>query len=92
MQLPDQRPVVQVSWQQAIEFGRRLAAITGDASLLLDGDEAPTECAGLPPMGSTLWARLPNKPNRGVLLLIGLPRSASILISPTTPAAPDPTP
>ena len=40
LQLPDQRPVEQVSWLQAIEFCRRLAAITGDAPLLLDGDEA----------------------------------------------------
>ena len=40
MQLTDQRPVEQVSWLQAIEFRRRLAAITGDAPLLLDGDEA----------------------------------------------------
>jgi hypothetical protein len=34
------RPVEQVGWQQAIEFCCRLAAITGDAPLLLDGDEA----------------------------------------------------
>jgi hypothetical protein len=44
-----------------------------------------------PPGGYRCWI-LAVRSGCGVLLLIGLPRSASILLSPTTPAAPDSTP